>query len=654
MVIADTNRLTTASYDALGNRLITVDEAGLVRIWASASGRSVATLKTPRPARTAELAPDGERAVFVGKDGAVQLASADWTAPLSPLLSAGVTGQTAFSPTGRQLAVVRGETNLVLFELSSRRQRFSHSHRQAIASLAFSPDSQFVATGSTDGTVTIWSADTGELAAQSAPIEGAIHKVVFSSNGRRLLSLAPTGVRIHDARSGETAPHIFDHEGRALDADFAPDSRTVMTGGSDRMARVWDSVTGRLLGSLSHDDEVRRVLFSPDRRYLFTATSSSGHLWRDPTFQKQLPTFSHGGNLLTSIFSPSGRQMLILTEDGAVRLFDLERRLRTTSLTETPATVAALTQLLAGRRMADDGNLQMLESATIVEYWEKVSAALGSAAPSNSEMSMLQWHRNTARAAESNHLWFAATFHWDQVLRSDPRDGEARAQLELARSTLASDEEAAARPVDRIARIPVRATNAPARLLDLSQQFNVALTEAWLPGTAHSPLNNLAGLPTGVQTFNGIQFDVRGLVQLASRTMEIQGGNFPLRASYIPVKRSCQRLHFLHGAVWSSLIGTAIGSYVVHYEDGQTNEIKIIFGRDVREWWSLPTQQVMTTGAAVAWEGGNPAAAALGLRLRLFQMQWTNPRPGAQISHVDFASQMEDAAPFLLAITADP
>src|SRR5438093_3888533 len=79
-----------------------------------------------------------------------------------------------------------------------------------------------------------------------------------------------------------------------------------------------------------------------------------------------------------------------------------------------------------------------------------------------------------------------------------------------------------ANPADRktlsIADFPTRDPRASRRLLDLSEQYNGLLADSWqgFPG------NHLAELPTGVQKFAEVPFDVRGVIQL-------RGLDFPFR-----------------------------------------------------------------------------------------------------------------------------
>ena len=58
---------------------------------------------------------------------------------------------------------------------------------------------------------------------------------------------------------------------------------------------------------------------------------------------------------------------------------------------------------------------------------------------------------------------------------------------------------------------PLPDAGALAKLIDLSSYYNVALTESWHWGFGPSDLSEL---PRGLQTFAGVQFDVRGLIQI--------------------------------------------------------------------------------------------------------------------------------------------
>ena len=67
---------------------------------------------------------------------------------------------------------------------------------------------------------------------------------------------------------------------------FSPDGKTVLTGSSDKTARLWETATGKQLGPpLQHQGGVLAVAFSPDGKTVVTGSAHFDHtarLWRVP------------------------------------------------------------------------------------------------------------------------------------------------------------------------------------------------------------------------------------------------------------------------------------------------------------------------------------------------------------------------------------
>lgn len=194
--------------------------------------------------------------------------------------------------------------------------------------------------------------------------------------------------------------------------------------------------------------------------------------------------------------------------------------------------------------------------------------------------------------------------------------------------------------------IPPRPHYALPGLIDLTPFYNASLTEAWHPGSRE---NNLSALPSGILTLDGIPFDVRGVIQLTGRALEEAGGRFSQQVTNIPVNQKCQRLHFLHAAGWKADQGEHIGSYIVHYTGGERRVIPIIYGQHLRDWNRGSDSNKSVPNAKVVWSGINPGQ----FEVRLFKFTWDNPLPNTTISTVDFISKGANAAPFLIALTAD-
>ena len=67
---------------------------------------------------------------------------------------------------------------------------------------------------------------------------------------------------------------VLSHESPIDAVAFSPDGKTILTGGDDRVARLWDAVTGRPIGQpLVHQGTVFAVAYSPDGKMLVTGSA---------------------------------------------------------------------------------------------------------------------------------------------------------------------------------------------------------------------------------------------------------------------------------------------------------------------------------------------------------------------------------------------
>jgi hypothetical protein len=191
--------------------------------------------------------------------------------------------------------------------------------------------------------------------------------------------------------------------------------------------------------------------------------------------------------------------------------------------------------------------------------------------------------------------------------------------------------------------IPPRSTFTPSNLIDLSRYYNASFTAPWHPGPAG---NTLEMLPPGLLYFGGVLFDARGIVQLSSKSLKDPA--YPKQINGIRIDQRCRQLHFLHATGWKSPDGTRVGSYVLGYEDGTQIDIPLIYGKDLRDW-NGKSDSAVPTEATLVWSAKNLAD----FNPRLFKSSWDNPRPEHAIDSLDFISTGVEAAPFLIAITAE-
>lgn len=179
--------------------------------------------------------------------------------------------------------------------------------------------------------------------------------------------------------------------------------------------------------------------------------------------------------------------------------------------------------------------------------------------------------------------------------------------------------------------------------IDLTKHYTLGLDEDASGVYGYT----LSALPKGIQKLANAQYDLRGIVQVSGKVFAARNKVFPEAVKGIKVGLKCHTLCFLHASRWTETNGTQIGSYVIHYANGQSREIPLIFGVDLRDWLPNWDAGAAAIGPPVGWHGrdGN-------LDIVLFEKQWPNPLPDIEISSIDMVSSMTGAAPFLVAVTA--
>jgi hypothetical protein len=186
--------------------------------------------------------------------------------------------------------------------------------------------------------------------------------------------------------------------------------------------------------------------------------------------------------------------------------------------------------------------------------------------------------------------------------------------------------------------------------LDLQPKANQKLKEDFRRNAF--PGNNLASLPQGEQTLEGVKFNIgEKLIRLTSTQESV--AEMPEKVEGIKVGAKFARLHILHATGWKADDGARIGEYTVNWDDGSSAIIPIEYGKDVLDWWWNANDGEPSRSKA-AWTGDNEGAKTANARIRLYLTTWENPKPDKKVRSIDYSTTKKTpAAPFCVAITAE-
>jgi WD40 repeat protein len=283
---------------------------GAVRLWDTATGKSVATFEDPWAKPDVRSSATGVAFTPDGKILASTHAAAGYTAirlwdvgtrkPLRPL--AVWTGQddeiasyysVAISPSGRLLAAGGHDKDIELWDLRTRREIATlpglRRVNYPVYALAFSADGKLLASASAGPTrtVTVWNVTTRQrIRTMSADKEAGDLVLALSPDAKTLAWACDldSAVRLCDVRTGREVATLRADDDNVLAVAFSPDGKTLASGGFDKTVTLWEVDGRKKAASLrGHINWIRALAFSPAGS-LLASGSEDGiiRLWRTP------------------------------------------------------------------------------------------------------------------------------------------------------------------------------------------------------------------------------------------------------------------------------------------------------------------------------------------------------------------------------------
>ncbi|XP_074574086.1 periodic tryptophan protein 2 [Curcuma longa] len=193
--------------------------------------------------------------------------------------------------------------------------------------VAYSPDSQMIATGADDNKVKVWTVSSGFCFITFAEHSNAVTALHFMANNHTLLSASLDGtVRAWDLfryRNFRTFTTPSPRQFVSLSSD--PSGEVICAGTLDSFEIfVWYMKTGRLLDVLGgHEGPVHGLMFSPTSASLASSSwDKTVRIWDVFDGKGTVETFPHTHDVLTVVYRPDGKQLACSTLDGQIHFWD--------------------------------------------------------------------------------------------------------------------------------------------------------------------------------------------------------------------------------------------------------------------------------------------------------------------------------------------
>jgi WD40 repeat protein len=205
-------------------------------------------------------------------------------------------------------------------------------HTSHVTCVALAQDGKRIVSGSYDAMIYIWDASTAAaIAGQLKGHDKWITSLAFLEDGNHFVSASDDHtIRVWDVESGATVSQVGPLEQLVGPMKFSPDGkRLVSVSGSDHTKMlVWDVGKGEvLLGPMEgYSDNFNSVAFSHDGMHIVTGTSDMiTRVWDAKTGELVLgPLTGHFSDINSVAFSHDGKYIASASRDNMIRVWSIE------------------------------------------------------------------------------------------------------------------------------------------------------------------------------------------------------------------------------------------------------------------------------------------------------------------------------------------
>jgi len=240
----------------------------------------------------------------------------------------------AYLPQGNFAAIAKDSQVQIISVATRDVIRTLHAQNGNVNAMAFSADGSKLAAGAgapgLSGEIDLWNPLDGTLLKQFSGHKDAVYSVALSPDGRILASGSyDNSIILWDVSSGKPLRTLAGHNGAVLGLAFRADGAVLASASADRTVKLWDVKTRDRLDTFAESlKELNCVLFTPDGRVIAGGGDNRIRIWqvspsaKEGTNRLLVAQFGHEGSILHLALSSDGKTIASSADDRTVKLWD--------------------------------------------------------------------------------------------------------------------------------------------------------------------------------------------------------------------------------------------------------------------------------------------------------------------------------------------
>jgi len=226
--------------------------------------------------------------------------------------------------TPRDALVVCGGRDGALYFWGHHEPHLAHTvvgHTDSINRVVYSRDGRLLLTASWDGSAKLWNTDSHDVLA-TFHLPPHCLDAAFSPDNRVLAVSSEDNAVLYDVASKSCLYTLRGHQNTAARLAFSPDGSLLATGSHDRTIRLWDTKQGRVQQVIpAHRNKITAITFSPDGRTVVSGDMEGILAFSHVATGRFLYDLRIGDDTIRDLeFSPDGNMLVAATGNDVVTL----------------------------------------------------------------------------------------------------------------------------------------------------------------------------------------------------------------------------------------------------------------------------------------------------------------------------------------------
>ncbi|MBI3205762.1 MAG: protein kinase [Myxococcales bacterium] len=196
-------------------------------------------------------------------------------------------------------------------------------HYGGITDIQFHPDGHRAVTAAADGSVKLWTFQTGRLLRTfDLPEKRRVFNCALSGDGKLVAAAVPSVVRVWNLETGEIVREVRAKAGGSSFVALSPDGTVLAFGRLNGGVEVhFSAETAPLV--LAQPKNVLSVAISPDGKRIAAAGEPTIRVWKLPSGQDEVTFRGSDRDVSEIAFSPNGNVLASAADDKTLRVFGL-------------------------------------------------------------------------------------------------------------------------------------------------------------------------------------------------------------------------------------------------------------------------------------------------------------------------------------------